>query len=350
MTSLVTAPAVYDLWCCREVAIVRSIAQATGRCSLDLRMLRRSTRRAATVVALLLWMTGQAATATAAVFSANGNVFRLHGSLGTEPLGNYDNTDPEQAVGSFSYDDTTYPMLGIHGLADSGADITGLRARAFGQVLKTAPDAAGNADVGIGAGTAAFAIFDDMLITGPAGPVTTSLNLFLEGDQSASTTLPQFGTASAHENVQISFRINGSTIAGGLQSLSTQNGDDPTFAATEMLTTWGPIAGAIATPTFSVQANVPFSLQLLLNTFVEVNGSWQDSYSVEADADFGSTLTFAINGPVFSLPAGYTANSPGAGIVSNQYVPEPSMSSMVTVSAGLLLAFRLRNGARRQAL
>ena len=39
-----------------------------------------------------------------------------------------------------------------------------------------------------------------------------------------------------------------------------------------------------------------------------------------ANADFSHTFTFALSGPVFNLPTGYTAGSPDAHIVGNQVV------------------------------
>jgi hypothetical protein len=266
---------------------------------------------------------GLATTAGATQFSVNGDVFQEQGFQNTVHLGDYNKTLSVQAGGGFTYDSTT-DVTGLteHAQANSLADISGLHAQSFAG-MNMSGSSSTFSDWTLGASDLAIGTYDDMVISGPAGTVTTSFNLFLHGSESASTTLPSIGTNNANENIQLSFSINGSNKGGGLQSLASSNGGAPLLNSSGMLVGWQQIGGLV-TPTFTVQANVPFSLELALSTFAEVTGNLRGSFNVSGNADFGGTLTFAPSGSVFNLPQGYTANSAGAGIVNNLFVPEPS--------------------------
>ena len=49
----------------------------------------------------------------------------------------------------------------------------------------------------------------------------------------------------------------------------------------------------------------------------------RDTGAVNADAHFSKTLTFVTDGPVFDLPAGYTASSISGNIADNHFVLAP---------------------------
>ena len=65
---------------------------------------------------------------------------------------------------------------------------------------------------------------------------------------------------------------------------------------------------------------------------------------------FSDTFGFVVGGPVFDLPAGFTANSPTSFIVDNRFlppgavpaVPEPSSMLLLTGGLGLLTMLRRR--------
>jgi hypothetical protein len=286
---------------------------------------------------LMALVSGLATTTTATEFSTNGGVFQEQGFQNTVQLGSYDQTQAVQAGGGFTYDSTT-DVTGLteHGQANSLADISGLHAHSFAQM-----DMSGSSTVfsdwTLGASNVVFSTYDDMVISGPAGTVTTSLNLFLHGSESATTSLPSIGTNNANENIQLSFLVNGTNIGGGSQSISSSNGGAPIVNSLGMLVGWQEFGGLI-TPKFTVPTNVPFSLEPFLNTFAEVTGDLRGSFDVSANADFGSTLTFAPSGPVFNLPQGYTANSAGAGIANNLLVPEPSSFFLAAIGLAMLFA------------
>ncbi len=83
----------------------------------------------------------------------------------------------------------------------------------------------------------------------------------------------------------------------------------------------------ITTPEFVIPMNVPTNLGISILT----NGQQSSSLGFgKLSADFGHTLSFPKDRPVFDLPAGYTANSAALGIVDNQYVvPEPATAVLL---------------------
>jgi hypothetical protein len=66
-------------------------------------------------------------------------------------------------------------------------------------------------------------------------------------------------------------------------------------------------------------------------------------------ADFGHTLSFPKDRPVFELPPGFTANSAAFGIVDNQYVvPEPATAMLLGLAVIGGLAARARSRWRQR--
>ena len=205
-------------------------------------------------------------------------------------------------------------------------------------------------------GTDAAAAFrlDDVIISGPGtGFLPTSLNMNLSGGLNA-TTFAQLGTgngaeANASASVSIGVSIAG-TLFRGTQSISslwnvdTQSGGGSTFED-GLLTGYTGAQTALATPTVMVPIGSSFVVVLNLSTTVDTNTSntiLGARRQADASSDFDSTFSFALSGPVFDLPDGYTANSASGLIVDNRWlgigapsaVPEPS--SLLLVMAGLL--------------
>jgi hypothetical protein len=83
----------------------------------------------------------------------------------------------------------------------------------------------------------------------------------------------------------------------------------------------------ITTPEFVIPMNVPTNLGISIRT----NGQQSSSLGFgRLSLDFGHTLSFPKDRPVFDLPAGYNANSAALGIVDNQYVvPEPATAVLL---------------------
>lgn len=236
----------------------------------------------------------------------------------------YDNTDDAP---DFSY----------HIQASSLAEAGGLRAHAYGEIFKNqAWPTGGTYEFGVQAAGVAFATYYDMIVPGSAGLVSTSVNMSLHGSLVTNPFLPQHGPNSANSSVQVVFFVNGNNIGGGMQTLSSYYGSSPGLSSTGILASWNPLTGDITSPSFMVEANVPFTMQIQLQADAGASGYMQDSFILGGNADFGSTLTFPTTGPVFNLPAGYTADSPDAGIVNNQYIaPEPTSLALAATCAVL---------------
>jgi hypothetical protein len=83
------------------------------------------------------------------------------------------------------------------------------------------------------------------------------------------------------------------------------------------------IDGIFITPEFLVPVNTPLLLTVTLTGSASV--VTRDGGPVSAITAFGDTLRFPGTGPVFVVPAGYTVDSIGAGIVNNvSAVPLPA--------------------------
>ena len=124
----------------------------------------------------------------------------------------------------------------------------------------------GRANNGAVSGTGvATATFDDFVISGAPGPVTTSFNMALSGDLGVLTLTPsgeRLTQASAAVIVQVVVNdqiVTGDAFFQDRYRLFSQN-DVLETQATGMLASWSPQSGVITTPSFNVEAGVPLPL------------------------------------------------------------------------------------------
>jgi hypothetical protein len=298
------------------------------------------------------WFLGAAAVFLLAAPSL-GALFRADGAIARNSfdyLDSYDLTLGIQAGGGVTYDrngDAENP--GIHAQANSLADIYGLHAHAFSQIINNSTNGGPNR-LEIGAVAEAYGTYQDLVISGPAGggPIPVSINLRLDG-----TLLVAGGdnmSTITRCDVAVGFQVKtGDTWQsigyGGSQWMIGNGASPPILGQIDALVGWNQPGGNITTATFFVTPNVPFELAIRLTASSGVSGRLDQSFIVAANADFGSTLTFAVDRPVFNLPDGYTASSADAGIVGNQFVvPEPTTPGLL-LTAGLLALRRRRERA-----
>jgi hypothetical protein len=232
------------------------------------------------------------------------------------------------------------------------ASVLGLGALAFGRLAGEQI----NSSIG-GRGTAS-AHFDDFVISGPTGPITTSFNLFLEGTVGALTAGPLAGSISqASAAVIVETRVNGILVTADpffqdRVSLLVRDGVVEE-RNTGMLRNWSADPGqhgslSFTTPLFTVDANEPFQIDISLTAAGGAFEFMRFGAVTEGFADFASTLEFPSAGPVFNLAAGYTANSPDAHILNNQFgggsgpvdVPEPGSIVLLLAAATALGTWR----------
>lgn len=233
-----------------------------------------------------------------------------------------------------------------HFQANSIADLGGLHAHTFVQMTHTVHD--GSADfTQVSATASARVTFTDMIIRGPIGAtsVVTSLNLHLSGQQGLGSYVPSaisHGSNSA-SGVQFTINVPGDSD-GSFRTFQSVNGAPRPVFAMGVLTSFNGNMD-IATKAFTLPANTPFTIDIFMNTLSQILVDFVDTFSASANSDFGGTLSFATDKPVFTLPNGFTANSVDAGIVNNRFVapvPIPPTLGLLMLPTALLLRFRQR--------
>lgn len=207
----------------------------------------------------------------------------------------------------------------------------------------------------LAAGATARGSWDDFLVPGPAGDwIPATLNLRLTGTYGTDAVLGNnwADIGSATIDLGVGGSVAGQGFAGGFRQ--TRDGYPPPgsmrTSSSGVFGTAGSLPVNFTSPTFLVPVGVPFdvSLQLDASAFVEywvsaTSGPGPFTLDLLALSDFGHTLTFAADGPVFNLPDGHTVNSIGAQIVSNRWVgsaqaavPEPTGLALVLVGLATL--------------
>ena len=250
--------------------------------------------------------------------------------------------------------DNVVPGRSWHGRAGSGADGYGLHASTYVGANNIASGDSGGLIFRAVANV--LVTFTDFVISGPvgSGPIQTPINFHLSGEQ----ILGSYSSSSPVYISNVSSSVNLSVFAGnngadGGNSFYYRNGVSSPPTQTGMLVGFGGDAN-VQTPLWTLPVNTPFSMTLILGTTVQVGVVFSDGYITSALSDFGNTLSFATDRPVFGLPAGYSVYSAEAGIVDNTFsspVPEPA--SGLLAALGLLAVggwTRRRHGAAAAAL
>lgn len=89
---------------------------------------------------------------------------------------------------------------------------------------------------------------------------------------------------------------------------------------------------------WTVPVGTGFTLTLVLQSSAAVEALPSDCYITIVLSDFGDTLGFATDRPVFGLPDRFSANSADAGIVGNLYAtPVPGPACGALAALGLLI-------------
>lgn len=294
-------------------------------------------------LALAAALTSASTAARAASYAVDGGiVYRWPSPTQPTVLESFDLSSPSP-IGHGVNDDQP-GVKDLHAQANATADVGGLHAHAYSQIIHNVSQAFSD-PLEYDASADARVTISDMFISGPVGVTSTvaPINFHLDGSQLLGYYVPSSPSAFVFSTSSIQMQVVvGSNSDGGFRTIESVNGAPPFVNTTGqgMLTGWTG-NNDIPTQPFTLPVNTPFSISLFLNLLAYIRVDFQDSFNAAANTDFSGTLAFATDVPVFALPAGYTANSVEGGIVNNQFVPEPSTGLLVLT--GLLgLAARRR--------
>ncbi|MFN9974902.1 MAG: hypothetical protein ACK58T_33920, partial [Phycisphaerae bacterium] len=170
-----------------------------------------------------------------------------------------------------------------------------------------------NATENVSGGSFARVDWDDVVVSGPPGPVAVAINTHIDG--SILIGAPAQATAAA--SALVSFYYNSDNIGGGVYGSNVYLGTVYTNI-TGVFTTF-PASAILISPVFVVPANTPLRIGISLSANASVSAPLNAGSNPAANTDFGHTLTLATDRPVFTVPAGYTVNSVQAGIINNSF-------------------------------
>ncbi|MBC7771095.1 MAG: hypothetical protein H7210_01240 [Pyrinomonadaceae bacterium] len=171
--------------------------------------------------------------------------------------------------------------------------------------------------------SSARATWNDIMVTGPAGPamVPISVNLLLHGSFSfpISNVVDPFDLGwMQYSSAGFSLLINGELAANGNWGVrSDSSGPYLYFGGGVFADFDGTYEGTSAV--VMVPANTFFSIEMYLAVTAQFDIPLGGSAIIATVNNFTRTASFATNGPVFNLPAGYTAGSVEAGVTNNTF-------------------------------
>jgi len=243
----------------------------------------------------------------------------------------------EGTARSDTWQDGTQSNCLLSGQAFAAASATGI---ALGARANTTP--AGTDGCGLGgycdrtpeAGAYAQMVLHDIVISrtggGPSKPVSACLNLHVNGVLEAAFlggNPDSNGHATAQVDLVATLGSPQSPIfepplieVTGLWSIGNA-GNGETSNRTGFFNGLAP-DGTGCSATVDLPLDTPFTLRLTVRVLVESSVRWGFG-AATAFGNFGATVSFPSDRPVFDLPNGYTVNSAEGEIVDNMFVGTP---------------------------
>lgn len=195
----------------------------------------------------------------------------------------------------------------------------------------------------------------ELTFTGPSGDAyLKGAHLDLSGNFTASLLEPG---VQANGSVSVSVELAG--VTRGSASLSWSGDAGVSLGPRqniEMAATSGPDAGEWSVLALGNGVNILNGATYTLTYSLGVGLSLQGVTNADVSADFLNTLKFTRSGPVFDLPAGWTAQSVDLSIIDNRFCPPgacvppvPEPSTLWLCLAGLGAVGSTCRRARRPA-
>ena len=301
-------------------------------------------RGAVGVAVWMSWVLAAPGGADASEFHATGSMTREYRYLGDvvrTDLGNYDRTGGSDTGEQVHFDDmNAQEQWGIHLVAESVGGPGYAEAHTYAGWNRLVSSQSQGLAYTYTATSMIEATFDDLIITSPGDmqPIPTSINFHLEGAQTVGSFLAPNNT-TAHTDYLVSVEPLGAFGFFAQGSVRTINGDPQVVSTIAGPFDTPSFGGTFTTTPFMAPVNTAFSVKFTLFANSAVIGTDTDDFRLFANDDFGGTLRFVTNGPVFNdLPSGYSADSASANIAGNTFtfVPEPGdggLAALLTLAA-----------------
>jgi hypothetical protein len=188
----------------------------------------------------------------------------------------------------------------------------------------------------------------DVVLSGPSGQSTlTSLNLAFDG--AALMLGIQNGLGTASLNIGTSMTVANSSVTDGGGITVTQSTPP---RGSGLLSGWETFSGIpfpVGTSSLMVEAGdivtVGLSLSGRATCSTVIQPVIQPRFAFCPAVLGVNSFSFSRSGPVFDLPAGWTANSVDGTIVNNVFIPEPSTALLVLAGLVGLVVRRARLAA-----
>ena len=162
-------------------------------------------------------------------------------------------------------------------------------------------------------------VIDDVIISGPGSTATIQVSANIAGMVESVAANSTWGVAGAYASIEV-----GEDTGSGIV-YSTAVLFEPTFTAPT------PPGTVISTTLTSSAVEVSTSSTIAVRLFLAGSVVASDNFaagSASVSLDLSDGMGFPATGPVFILPAGFTANSVDANIVNNQLGAPPAVPAL----------------------
>jgi len=180
----------------------------------------------------------------------------------------------------------------------------------------------------------------DLVFSGPSATIPVSLNLLFSSVVNANGL-----GDSAYSSGSSSFEIavsKPSDFPGSFYGISLIGYREPVIGYGMLIDYAGGLV-SLKTRIWSVPTGTPLRLSITLAGFAGANSE----YDTSGSGDFAATLALPTDGPLFNLPAGFTADSPSLQLANNVYAPVPEPGHYAAFAGLGLLGFAFWRRARR---